>query len=325
MIVKNEARNLPACVESLRRFADEICVVDTGSEDGTLALARELGCVTGVFDWCGDFAAARNAALAQCRCDWIFVADADERIAAGDAPRIRALTGAGPSHWYSFITRNYTHDEHLSEFVRCAPGEPEARGYAGWFPSLKVRLFPRDPENRFVGRVHELLRCHRPNAEITVSESGIPVHHYPLDKGPEAIEAKRRLYLALGRKKLEESPDCAPAWAELAVQHVELGEYAEGIAAYRNALRLEPLNAGWLRELGAVLLIQGNLAEARTALEVSLKLDPDSVEAWRNLGVLHFRAEAWGMARAAFEQAIALAPEHAASRDYLAMTLEKLG
>ena len=135
MIVKNEARHLPACLECLSRFADEICVTDTGSEDSTADIARQFGCITGHYDWCGDFSAARNAALALCTGEWVFVADADEYIAPEDAPRIRALTAKGPGHWFAFIARNYTNEAHLSDFTPCTPEDVYAHGFAGWYPA----------------------------------------------------------------------------------------------------------------------------------------------------------------------------------------------
>jgi len=325
MIVRNEARHLIGCLESLRPLAGEICVADTGSEDGTADLARQWGCVVGHFPWRGDFSAARNASLELCRGAWIFVVDADERIDPADAPKIRALMEHGPRFWYSFITRNYTRDTHISDFAPCLPGDSNARGYAGWYPSLKVRLFPNDPESRFVGRVHELLRHQRPETDLTVSPSGIPIHHYPLDKPPEAIEAKRRLYLELGRQKLEESPDCAPAWAELAAQHGELGEYAQAAAAYRQALRIEPANGWWLRELGGMLLMLGNTREAETALTLAARLEPGDATILRNLGVLHSRRGEWEQALAHIERAMALAPDHSGLHLDAAVALDALG
>jgi glycosyltransferase involved in cell wall biosynthesis len=80
VIALNEERNLPGLVESLR-WVDEIVVVDGGSSDATLAMARRLGCNTVLrpFD---DYASQRNAAIAAARADWVFSIDADERPSA---------------------------------------------------------------------------------------------------------------------------------------------------------------------------------------------------------------------------------------------------
>ncbi len=65
MIVRDEEKNLPACLSSVRGLFDEIVVVDTGSKDRTREIAGEFGARVFDFVWVDDFAAARNAALAR--------------------------------------------------------------------------------------------------------------------------------------------------------------------------------------------------------------------------------------------------------------------
>src|ERR1022692_1284743 len=80
LIVRDEAAYLGACLESIRHVVDDIVVVDTGSVDGTPALAAAHGARVYHRAWENDFAAARNAALGYCRTDWILYIDADERL-----------------------------------------------------------------------------------------------------------------------------------------------------------------------------------------------------------------------------------------------------
>ncbi|MEY4327147.1 MAG: hypothetical protein RIS24_3318, partial [Verrucomicrobiota bacterium] len=82
MIVKNEERFLGQCLASVRDIADELIVIDTGSTDRTVEIAREHGAQVGYFEWCNDFAAARNASIARATGDWILFLDADEELAA---------------------------------------------------------------------------------------------------------------------------------------------------------------------------------------------------------------------------------------------------
>ena len=123
MIIRDEAERLDECLLGLEGLADEICVVDTGSKDGSFEIAQRRGCKTGRFDWCNDFSAARNASLALCSGAWVFIVDADERIAREDLQRLRALTD-GPRHLcYRFVTRNYTSVSSTAEFTPSAMGE----------------------------------------------------------------------------------------------------------------------------------------------------------------------------------------------------------
>jgi tetratricopeptide (TPR) repeat protein len=88
LIVKNEVNTLGECLESLRLFADEVVVYDTGSTDGTQDLARKAGARVLQGYWDGDFSRARNAALRMTRATWALIIDADER-AGGDASQLR--------------------------------------------------------------------------------------------------------------------------------------------------------------------------------------------------------------------------------------------
>src|ERR1035438_9757392 len=91
MIVKNEARCLARCLQSIRGIADEIIVADTGSTDDTIKIASQSGAKVTHCDWTNDFAAARNSALAQVGGDWILVLDADEYASETLAKDIRAF------------------------------------------------------------------------------------------------------------------------------------------------------------------------------------------------------------------------------------------
>ena len=80
MIVKNEEENLGACLDCLKEIADEIIIVDTGSVDATKSIAAKYTHKIFDFTWVNDFAAARNFAFSKATMDYIYSADADERL-----------------------------------------------------------------------------------------------------------------------------------------------------------------------------------------------------------------------------------------------------
>ncbi len=80
MIVKNEEECLGRCLESLKGIVDEMIVVDTGSTDRTIEIAKEFGARVEYFTWTGDFSDARNYAFSLAGCDYIYSADADEEL-----------------------------------------------------------------------------------------------------------------------------------------------------------------------------------------------------------------------------------------------------
>lgn len=90
-IAKNEEKTIAKSINSYKKYVDEIIVVDTGSTDGTVKVAQELGAKVLHFEWCNDFAAAKNAALDAATGDWIVFLDADEYFAGDTCENLRAV------------------------------------------------------------------------------------------------------------------------------------------------------------------------------------------------------------------------------------------
>ncbi|MEN6326439.1 MAG: glycosyltransferase family 2 protein, partial [Syntrophomonas sp.] len=91
MIVKDEEPVLARCLNGVKNFADEIIIVDTGSADDTKKIALKFTDQVYDFEWCDDFAAARNYSYSLASCDYIMWLDADNVIEAKDCERIAAL------------------------------------------------------------------------------------------------------------------------------------------------------------------------------------------------------------------------------------------
>lgn len=139
IIVRDEELHLRPCVESTRGLVDELIVLDTGSTDGTVELARSLGASVHHFGWIDDFAAARNAALEQTSGRWILVLDADDRLeGAGD---LRAFLESDPELDVGLLL--------VESPLGAAPDAPRDRG-------TQPRLFRASCGVRYRFVVHEL-------------------------------------------------------------------------------------------------------------------------------------------------------------------------
>lgn len=91
MIVKNEEKNLPIILENVKLFADEIVVVDTGSSDDTKKIAEKYTNKIYDFEWCDDFAKARNYSFSKASCDYMMWLDADDFILPESIEKINKM------------------------------------------------------------------------------------------------------------------------------------------------------------------------------------------------------------------------------------------
>ena len=157
IITRNEEDRLPECLASVA-FAAEVVVVDSGSTDRTVEIAREFGAVVYVEPWQG-FGRQKQLAIDRCRHDWVLVLDADERVGAEAQWEIREVLATGSSVAYSFPRKNYF----CGRWLR----------HAGWWPDRVVRLFRKDSARMSERAVHESLEVHGP-----VSALRQPLIHY---------------------------------------------------------------------------------------------------------------------------------------------------
>lgn len=143
IIAKNEEANIRECLESIRWIKD-IVVVDAGSVDKTVAVARKVTRKVYVKRWKG-FGPARNFALSKCTGEWVLWIDADERVTPKLAEEIqRVVDRNDPSvHGYSVPRRAYF----LGKWIR----------HCGWYPGRTVRLFRRASGSFSHHQVHERL------------------------------------------------------------------------------------------------------------------------------------------------------------------------
>jgi glycosyltransferase involved in cell wall biosynthesis len=158
VIALNQEDNIGDCLASVS-FADEIVVVDTGSTDRTVELARSFTDLVFNAPWQG-FARTKNYALDQARGDWVFSLDTDERVPEALKDEILAVVASdGPLKGYRVPRKNYF----CGRWIR----------HLGWYPDYTLRLFRRD-QGRFRDReVHEEVVVAGP---VGVLET--PLEHY---------------------------------------------------------------------------------------------------------------------------------------------------
>lgn len=326
MIVRDEQEHLARCLASAEAVADETIVVDTGSADRTMDVARVFGARVFQFPWDRDFSTARNFSLQQASGDWILVLDADEAIGTGDAERLRELVGrASPGAVaFSMVTRNYMHQYNV---LGWQPNDGRYGGQEagnGWFASEKVRLFPNRPEVRFCYPVHEIVEPSLKRAGIAVRSCPVPVHHYgKLDIRRSAL--KGAAYFEIGLKKIDTLVRDPRALRELAVQAMSLERFADAVDLWRRVAAAEPANALALVNLGSAHWRLGQYEKAEDCARKAAKIAPEVKEAWLNLANALLHLGQVGQAAAILADTLRRHPDYLAARFLSAAALSCQG
>ena len=274
MIVKNGARDLAECLASVAGVVSEIVVADTGSTDSSIEIAHNAGAKVFSIPWENDFARARNLSLDQVTADWVLILDADERLDPQAGSLLPALLANRNVAGYQVIIRNYVNSLDTKIWDRPAKANDSsyapARNCAGYIDHENVRLFRRDPEVYFSGRVHETVGWRIINTARKLANSQLIVHHMGMLRSAEERAHKLVFYRELGRQKVREMPENSQAHFELGVSELENF---------------------------------GNLHDALAAIQRSCELNPQFGVAWFFAGVCHFRLGEFPQALACFQHA----------------------
>jgi len=283
MIVKDEERYLPRCLESLNPLVDEMIIVDTGSTDATRDIAEIFGAKVFDYQWKDDFADARNHSLNQASGDWILVMDADEIMDPRDHGAIRKLIKNSQNDKVAYLvtTRNYTDRISSTGFV-ANNGQYDHEEGKGWVPSIKVRLFKNRQNVHFVYPVHEQVDPVLLDKGIALKECDFPVHHYgKLDSNRMAERV--RLYYNLGRKKLEVLGYDKMALKELAIQASILSRWNEAAEYWERYIEIEPKNSKAHMHIARAMSEMGDFEKANHYALAASHLSDNSFESLYNL------------------------------------------
>jgi tetratricopeptide (TPR) repeat protein len=351
MIVKDEEKALPACLTSVQGVVDELVVLDTGSRDRTLSIAHSFGARVHSFEWCNDFAAARNQSLHYAQGNWVLVLDADEVLNPEIVPSLKQVI--------------QMEDVLVVTLLRQEVGARQAPY------SLLSRLFRRHPGISFFRPYHELiddsvttLLQQEPNWRV-LELPGVAIRHSGYQ--PDAIAQRQKFDRArhIMEHYLTTHPEDAYLCNKLGALYAEVGEVAKGRTWLQRGLQIatesalvyelhyhlgsiahqvaDLAEAGYQYQQAAELPIsplaklavyydwgrlqmdQGNLVAAQQLFQKTVEIDPGFAAGHLNLGLVFKGLGKLAEAIAHYRQAIQLNPNYAEAHQNLAVALLKIG
>ncbi|MFF2484281.1 glycosyltransferase [Paenibacillus sp. NPDC058071] len=294
MIVKNEESNLSHCLDSVAGAVDEIVIVDTGSTDRTLEIARTYTDCIEHFEWIDDFAAARNYAFSKANMEYILWLDADDTFSDIDYRALLALKKTLSSSVDS-VSMNYylSFDEY---------GKPSSK-------LRRNRLVRRDRHYRWIGAVHEYLEVFG-----NMMYSDIAVTHHP-------SEGHSGRNLAIYDKRLAQGERFSTR--DLFYYANELKDHGRYEAAIRYYEQFLTTKKGWIEDniaaCGRLADCYSGLDEPQRHLESlfrSFEYDSPRPEFCCRIGFYFLEQQAYSQASYWYRQAAELAESDRAAADW---------
>ena len=215
MIVKNEEATLAHCLKSAKPLVDEMVIVDTGSTDKTIDIAREFGAQVHHFKWRDDFAAARNESLKYCKGDWVLILDADEAIDPLDYKKIINACKNPRADAYQLIHRHYT--QKMSGGIFGNSAKPNNTNYCEgknlpYYADAQVARLARMFKGlSYSSSIHETLEPSLLSQSRAIAGLDSVIHHYG-KLFSDREEHKKQYYFTLARQEAEKKP--TDEWAQ---------------------------------------------------------------------------------------------------------------
>lgn len=222
MIVKNEEDNIERALSWGKGIVSEQIVVDTGSTDQTVEIARAMGADVYEFQWIDDFSAAKNFAISKARGEWIALLDADEYLLPEDSKKL-----------LEFV-RKYQDTE-----IECLLTALVNLDDAGQIASMgsHVRFFKNLPTIRYHGKIHEdlfssegrFLETADLGKEISIFHTGYTTFQNQKKKGRN---------IRIIQAGLDENPDDSRMWGYLGREYLRNGDLEQAEQAFWKAAAL---------------------------------------------------------------------------------------
>jgi len=330
MIAKNEAANIAPCLASVKEVVSQIVIADTGSTDDSVAIARELGATVISHPWTNHFADARNAALRAMTTDWVLSLDADEELDQNATQSIPTLLKKPHVAGYILPVRNYTPAKEIRAGSSVGQANdlrhPRAAGAGSYFVYEKCRLFRRQPDIYFTGRIHEQIELTIRAAKLKLRPAALCIHNFGLLERHEDMGQKVAYYRDLLRLRVQEESNDFRGWTYLGrMEYDSFNNRAEALLNFRRALELNPGCVEALLFTAMIYLDLGRAQDAIPFLAFKAPDDQSAMQKQRLLGDAFSQTGQLGEAQTAYRDALRFCESDSELESKLGLIEVKLG
>jgi len=292
LIARNEEKTIGSVLDDASEFCDELVVVDTGSTDATVEIAKAHGATIHHFEWIDDFSQARNVSFDHCHGDWIVWLDADDRIPAAAVEGFQSLRAElDGSDAIDGVMVPYRREFSEQDPTVCT------------FSFDRERVLRREAGLRWVGPVHEVIAL---PVDRWIRWPKAWVEHRPLPGSWETKRDRNLLILDRAIKSGDRSPRTLFYYANELRNH---GRFKEAIVRYRQYLKVSDLEWEKYDALLHVGACEGALGRPEKRLEAfmaAIELDSRRAEAFNRVGAHFFEKREWQRAIPFFVAATAV-------------------
>ena len=215
IIVKNEAENIARCLESIKSISDEIIVVDTGSTDNTVEIAKSYGARIYFYEWDNNFSNARNFALEKATGDWIIFLDADEYFEENTPKELKNVL--------KHMVYNKDYDAILCKMYNIEGSESKIIS-----ESPTIRVFRGKSGIRYSGSIHEQPLKNGNKLRIAhINDVSLIIYHTGYSYSLQPQKYSRNLELL--NKRIEDNKIDNLTYYYMSGSHNQLGNAEEAI------------------------------------------------------------------------------------------------
>lgn len=294
MIVRNEEANIARSLASVKDIANEIVVVDTGSSDETVAIARSLGAKVVFHPWNNSWCEVGNVCLENATGDWVLFLDADEEVIAEDISRLaEAVQDKDHSGFY------------LGEIYYVGENEED-----GAVSNLSFRLWRNKPECRFVDADNEQIKASARLSNPSIGVAEVRINNFGRLNKPNSNKAQRDISFLMGG---DSGVVDYYLRIKVGVDYLEQGDFEKALKSYKDAFANLPasdiMNGSRLASnMSLCLKGLGRHEEALKLLRDAKEAYPDCADLLYLEGLVDFEERAYEAAITCFETCLSMSP-----------------